>query len=40
MYLLDTTVIAELRKAKSPKIDQNVLAWAGRDPARLGNWRS
>ena len=28
MYLLDTNVIAELRKAKSPKIDQNVLAWA------------
>ncbi len=28
MYLLDTNVIAELRKAKSPKVDQNVLAWA------------
>ncbi len=28
MYLLDTNVIAELRKTKSPKIDQNVLAWA------------
>ena len=28
MYLLDTNVIAELRKAKSPKIDQKVLAWA------------
>ena len=30
MYLLDTNVIAELRKAKSPKVDQNVLAWANR----------
>ncbi|MCY3727552.1 MAG: type II toxin-antitoxin system VapC family toxin [Nitrospira sp.] len=28
MYLLDTNVIAELRKATSPKVDQNVLAWA------------
>ena len=28
MYLLDTNVIAELRKAKSPKIDQKVLTWA------------
>lgn len=28
MYLLDTNVIAELRKAKSPKVDQKVLAWA------------
>ena len=28
MYLLDTNVVAELRKAKSPKVDQNVLAWA------------
>ena len=28
MYLLDTNVIAELRKATSPKIDQKVLAWA------------
>ena len=28
MYLLDTNVIAELRKAKSPKANQNVLAWA------------
>lgn len=28
MYLLDTNVIAELRKAKSPKIDRKVLVWA------------
>lgn len=28
MYLLDTNVIAELRKAQSPKVAQNVLAWA------------
>ena len=28
MYLLDTNVIAELRKAKSPKVDQRVLVWA------------
>ena len=28
MYLLDTNVIDELRKAKSPKVDQKVLAWA------------
>jgi len=28
MYLLDTNVISELRKAGSGKADQNVLAWA------------
>ena len=28
MYLLDTNVISELRKAKSGKADQNVLTWA------------
>lgn len=28
MYLLDTNVIAELRKAGSPKMDQKVLEWA------------
>ena len=28
MYLLDTNVIAELRKAQFPKVDQKVLAWA------------
>ena len=30
MYLLDTNVVAELRKAKSRKADQKVLAWANR----------
>ncbi|GAB6192902.1 PIN domain-containing protein [Desulfocastanea catecholica] len=28
MYLLDTNVISELRKAKTGKIDKNVAAWA------------
>ena len=28
MYLLDTNVISELRKAKSGKADQKVIAWA------------
>ena len=28
MYLLDTNVISELRKAKSGKADKNVVAWA------------
>ena len=28
MYLLDTNVISELRKAKSSKVNQNVLDWA------------
>ena len=28
MFLLDTNVVSELRKAKSGKIDQQVLAWA------------
>lgn len=28
MYLLDTHVISELRKAKSSKADKNVVAWA------------
>jgi toxin FitB len=28
MYLLDTNVVSELRKAKSGKADKNVLAWA------------
>ena len=28
MYLLDTHVVSELRKAKSGTVDQNVLAWA------------
>lgn len=33
MYLLDTTVISELRKAKSGRADQKVLAWAESVPA-------
>jgi toxin FitB len=28
MYILDTNVISELRKAKAGKADQNVMAWA------------
>ncbi|PHS26752.1 MAG: VapC toxin family PIN domain ribonuclease [Methylophaga sp.] len=28
MYLLDTNVISELRKARSTKADKNVMAWA------------
>lgn len=28
MYLLDTNVVSELRKAKSSRADQNVVAWA------------
>jgi len=29
MYLLDTNVISELRKANTNKADENVVAWAG-----------
>lgn len=29
MYLLDTNVVSELRKAKSGKADAKVIAWAG-----------
>lgn len=32
MYLLDTNVISELRKAKSGKFDKNVKAWAKNIP--------
>lgn len=32
MYLLDTNVVAELRKAQSPKVDRNVLAWSNSVP--------
>lgn len=32
MYLLDTNVISELRKAKSAKADKNVIAWANSIP--------
>lgn len=28
MYLLDTNIVSELRKAKSGKADKNVTAWA------------
>ena len=28
MYLLDTNVVSELRKAKTGKIDKNIMAWA------------
>ncbi len=33
MYLLDTNVISELRKAKSGKANKNVVAWANSVPA-------
>ena len=33
MYLLDTNVISELRKAKTGKINKNVEAWASHVPA-------
>ena len=33
MYLLDTNVVSELRKAKSPNVDQRVLAWSNRTPS-------
>ena len=33
MYLLDTNVISELRKAKSGKADKNVTEWAKNVPA-------
>jgi len=32
MFLLDTNVVSELRKAKSGKADANVTAWAGSVP--------
>ncbi len=32
MYLLDTNVISELRKAKSGKADKNVVAWSSSVP--------
>lgn len=32
MYLLDTNVVSELRKAKSGKADKNVIAWASTVP--------
>lgn len=33
MYLLDTNVLSELRKARAGKADRNVTAWAARVPA-------
>ncbi len=33
MYILDTNVVSELRKAKAGKADRNVAAWAARVPA-------
>ena len=33
MYMLDTNVVSELRKAKSGKADANVVAWAASVPA-------
>ena len=33
MYLLDTNVVSELRKAKAGKADRHVVAWAGSVPA-------
>lgn len=33
MYLLDTNVVSELRKAKSDKADKNVVFWANSVPA-------
>jgi len=35
MYLLDTNVVSELRKAKSGKADPNVVAWA--QPIAVGS---
>jgi predicted nucleic acid-binding protein len=32
MYLLDTNVVSELRKAKSDKADKNVVSWANSVP--------
>jgi len=33
MYLLDTNVVSELRKAKAGRADKNVKAWADGVPA-------
>lgn len=33
MYLLDTNVVSELRKAKTGKADRNVLSWAKNVPS-------
>lgn len=33
MYILDTNVISEIRKAKSNRADNNVIAWANSTPS-------
>ena len=33
MYLLDTNVVSELRKARAGKADEKVVAWAAEEPA-------
>jgi len=33
MYLLDTNVVSELRKARAGRADENVVAWAAEAPA-------
>lgn len=33
MFVLDTNVVSELRRAKAGKADKNVMAWAARVPA-------
>ncbi len=33
MFVLDTNVVSELRKAKAGKADANVVAWAANVPA-------
>lgn len=35
MYLLDTNVVSELRKARTGKADPRVLTWAGATPASV-----
>ena len=36
MFILDTNVVSELRKAKAGKADANVVAWAeDQDPSAL-----
>lgn len=33
MYLLDTKIVSELRKARAGRADENVTAWAAKTPA-------
>ena len=35
MYLLDTNVVSEMRKGRTPKADRNVIAWADSVPASI-----